>query len=389
MTTIYENGVGTATVPDSQKVAIYSNSPVKLYKKTGYPNYPDSWTLVTTTTGGTEYVSAAFTGATDIRMEASAAIAYYEVGAAPSIFEPLADQSAADATFTLTGLAAAQGGSVEMKGGTSSTAGNAGGEAKLTGGQPGATGVGGAATVAAGAGGATSGNGGVASITGGAGTNGNGVGGVGKVVGGAGNGSGAGGAAQVTGGAAGATGTGGAVTIASAAGGATSGNGGDVNITSGAGTAGNGNGGCVKLTAGAKNGTGKDGCVAVKSFSSFVQPTPTAKTTAVTLTIAELMTCIITGTHAAGATQAYTLPTGANCDLTLQFANDDSFDWSLLNLSAAAVDTITLTASAGHTIVGNPIVQSSHSTTGGIYGNSAIFRTRKTAADTYVTYRVG
>ena len=118
------------------------------------------------------------------------------------------------------------------------------------------------------------------------------------------------------------------------------------------------------------------------------QVTPTAKTVAVTLTIAELLTGIITGTHAAGATQAYTLPTGTLCDAGATFAVDTCIDWSLINLSAAAIDTITVTAGADHTIVGNPIVQSSHSTTGGIYGNSAIFRTRKTVANTFITYRV-
>jgi hypothetical protein len=61
----------------------------------------------------------------------------------------------------------------------------------------------------------------------------------------------------------------------------------------------------------------------------------------------------------------------------------------LINLSAAALDTITLTAAAGHTIVGNAIVQSANAATGGVYGNSAHWRTRKTAANTFITYRVG
>lgn len=125
-----------------------------------------------------------------------------------------------------------------------------------------------------------------------------------------------------------------------------------------------------------------------QTINTQYQPAPTAKTVAVTLTIAELLTGIITGTHAAGATAAYTLPTGALTDAAAQWAINDSFDWSIINLSAAAVDTITLTASTTHTIVGNPIVQSAHSSTGGIYGNSARWRTRKTAADTFVTYRI-
>jgi hypothetical protein len=42
----------------------------------------------------------------------------------------------------------------------------------------------------------------------------------------------------------------------------------------------------------------------------------------------------------------------------------------------------------GKDIVGNPIVQSANASTGGIYGNSARWRTRKTAANTFVTYRI-
>lgn len=118
------------------------------------------------------------------------------------------------------------------------------------------------------------------------------------------------------------------------------------------------------------------------------QGTPNAQTVAATLTIANLLTKIITGTHAAGATQAYILPTGTLCDAGATFAVDSAFDWVLINLSAAAIDTITVTAGADHTIVGNPIVQSANAASGGIWGSSAIFRTRKTAANTFVTYRV-
>ena len=119
------------------------------------------------------------------------------------------------------------------------------------------------------------------------------------------------------------------------------------------------------------------------------QGAPTAMTTAATITVAGLTSRIITGTHTAGATQAYTTPTGAVLDAGVDMAAGEAFDFVLINLSAAAVDTITLTAGAsGITIVGNPIVQSAHSSTGGVYGNSAIFRVRKTAADTFIIYRI-
>lgn len=129
-------------------------------------------------------------------------------------------------------------------------------------------------------------------------------------------------------------------------------------------------------------------CITAGGFIYKTQPAPSAYTVADTLTIAHLLTRIITGTHAVGSTQAYTLPTGTNMDGGVTLSANMCFDWNLINLSAAAVDTITLTANTGHTIVGNPIVQSAHSTTGGIYGNSATFRSRRTAANTWITYRV-
>lgn len=119
-----------------------------------------------------------------------------------------------------------------------------------------------------------------------------------------------------------------------------------------------------------------------------IQADPSAKTVAVTLTAAELLSTIITGTHTAGATAAYTLPTGTLLDAAATFDVNEYFDWSLLNLSAAALDTITVTAATGHTIVGNPIVQSANATTGGLYGNSARWRSRRTAANTFVSYRI-
>jgi hypothetical protein len=126
-----------------------------------------------------------------------------------------------------------------------------------------------------------------------------------------------------------------------------------------------------------------------QGYDVAAQPDPTVKTVANTLTIAELLTKIIDATPTAtGATAAYTLPTGALIDAGLTMEVNDSFDWCLINSALAAADTITVTAATGHTIVGNPIVQSLHASTGSIMGYSSLWRTRKTAADTYVTYRI-
>ena len=137
-------------------------------------------------------------------------------------------------------------------------------------------------------------------------------------------------------------------------------------------------------------GTSKAAGIPLRGLVIGTQAAPATATTAATMTAAQLLTGILNATPTAtGATVAYTLPTGTLMDASVTFAVNDSFDWVLINNALAALDTITLTAGAGHTIVGGPIVQSLHVSTGGVSGYSAVFRTRKTAADTYTTYRIG
>jgi hypothetical protein len=191
MTTIvYAQGEAEVTVAANEKIAVFSWSPVQIYQRVGYPQFPTTWDLIETTDAGETYTSSAFASGATIRLNASAANAFYETGSAPVVGEPSPDITAAATPFVVAGLAAAQGGSAQVKGGTSSTAGNAGGAASILGGQPGVTGVGGAASATGGAGGATSGKGGAANVTGGAGTAGNGAGGSVVLTGGAKHGSG-------------------------------------------------------------------------------------------------------------------------------------------------------------------------------------------------------
>lgn len=72
-----------------------------------------------------------------------------------------------------------------------------------------------------------------------------------------------------------------------------------------------------------------------------------------------------------------TLPTGAIIEAMSDFRMDDSFDWGVMDTGLFG---FTVGASAGHTIVGNATVGS---------GTSGEFRTRKTATNTFVTYRIG
>ena len=167
----------------------------------------------------------------------------------------IADSLTGDlSTFPIAGFAAAQGGSVSVTGGASSTSANAGGAVSIAGGAPGATGVGGAVTIAGAVGGATSGAGGAVTIAGGAGTN-NAVGGAYSAAGGPGQGTGNGGAATSRGGAsgAGATGNGGAYTCGGGAALSTNGTGGATTVTAGVAT-GTGTGGSVTINSGASGG---------------------------------------------------------------------------------------------------------------------------------------
>jgi len=128
--------------------------------------------------------------------------------------------------------------------------------------------------------------------------------------------------------------------------------------------------------------------VMVRALFGRKQIAPVAMTTAATITVAALKAGLITGTHAAGATAAYTLPTGTVMDaaLTAFLVANDSFDFTIINLSTALADTITLTAATGFTIVGQATIDSAHADSE--FPSSGTFRVRRTAANTFVAYRL-
>ena len=107
-----------------------------------------------------------------------------------------------------------------------------------------------------------------------------------------------------------------------------------------------------------------------------VQVTPGVLNATNTLTAVMCLTGLVTSTTAAAVVA--TLDTGATVDLASTFAVNDSFDWAVVNTGGNA---FTVTAAAtGHTVVGAGAVAAT---------TSGQFRTRKTAADTFVTYRLG
>ena len=107
-----------------------------------------------------------------------------------------------------------------------------------------------------------------------------------------------------------------------------------------------------------------------------VQVAPGVLNATGTLTVALCLNGIVTSTSAAAVVA--TLDTGAVWDLASAWLVNESFDWAVINTGP---NTFTVTAAAsGHTVVGAGAVTT---------GTSGQFRTRKTAADTFVTYRLG
>jgi len=118
---------------------------------------------------------------------------------------------------------------------------------------------------------------------------------------------------------------------------------------------------------------GTDAVVKAAVGSHVYQGAPVALNATGALTAAAILSGIVTSTTAAAV--AATIPTGAVMDLASTFEIGDSFDWSVITTGANAL-TVTAAAS-GHTVVGNMVVAA---------GKAGRFRTRKTAADTFVTY---
>ena len=109
------------------------------------------------------------------------------------------------------------------------------------------------------------------------------------------------------------------------------------------------------------------------------QPSPTALTASTTITIAQILTNIVTVTSTTAVT--LTLPAGSSVDagvLSGALPTNGCFDWNVINLGSSS-GAVTMAAGTSHTYVGSATVA---------IGTSAGFRTRKTASNTFVTYRI-
>lgn len=105
---------------------------------------------------------------------------------------------------------------------------------------------------------------------------------------------------------------------------------------------------------------------------------PVAVNATATLTTAQLLAGVITSTTASAVVG--TLPTGTLIDAGVTdppMRVDDAFDWTVIN--TGGTNTFTVAANTGHTLVGSGVVPAN---------TACLFRTRKTAANTFVTYRM-
>ena len=105
---------------------------------------------------------------------------------------------------------------------------------------------------------------------------------------------------------------------------------------------------------------------------------PVNSNVSTTATAASLLTGIRTGTPTANIDLQ--MPTGTDLDAAfVSLANNQTLEWTVINL-ASATHAITVTANTDHTVVGNMVVAAN---------SSARFASRKTAANTFITYRIG
>jgi hypothetical protein len=105
------------------------------------------------------------------------------------------------------------------------------------------------------------------------------------------------------------------------------------------------------------------------------QPAPAAVNATATLTIANLKTSIITSTSALATDM--TLPTGTDTQAGFSGTYDNfTFEWSVINTGPSLVRVLAGTA---HTVVGSGSVAT---------GTSGRFASRRTATNTFVTYRL-
>jgi hypothetical protein len=105
-----------------------------------------------------------------------------------------------------------------------------------------------------------------------------------------------------------------------------------------------------------------------------IQTTPVAVNVTGAVSAAAIIGGIVTSTTAAAV--AGTVPTGTVMEATSDWAANESVEWTVI---ATGANAFTVTAATAHTIVGSAVVATV---------TSGHFRTVRSAANTFVTYRL-
>jgi hypothetical protein len=114
----------------------------------------------------------------------------------------------------------------------------------------------------------------------------------------------------------------------------------------------------------------------------LVQGTPGTLNATGTLTAALIVTGIVTSSAASAVVATVDTGTAMDTALSATIAIGEAFDWSAINTHAT--NAFTVTAATDHTLVGSGVVD-----TDAVGGGSGRFRSKRTAANVWVTYRIG
>lgn len=111
-----------------------------------------------------------------------------------------------------------------------------------------------------------------------------------------------------------------------------------------------------------------------------------ALTVSAVLTSSQMWQGLLSANQAAAGAAAYQLPLATDLDIFLpDSVANDSFDFSLINVSTVAAEDASITTNTGWTLVGNMDVASNAAATDKSVG---MFRARKTAAGAWTLYRL-
>jgi len=114
---------------------------------------------------------------------------------------------------------------------------------------------------------------------------------------------------------------------------------------------------------------------------------PTTAIGDATLSVAQMLSGVIVATPVAAS--AYTTPTGAVLDdaMPVGVGTDVAFDLTIINIGGTGDDITFTPGASGFSIVGDAVIRPS-ADSGTEQAGQGTFRIRRTAADTFIAYRI-